>query len=39
MDRDYLIREIRQAGASWPALVLVYGLIVGTLVLTGMSMT
>jgi len=39
MERDDLIREIRRSGASWPALLLVYGLIFGTLILTGMSMT
>jgi hypothetical protein len=32
--RDDLIREYRNRGASWPALVLVYGILVGTLVLT-----
>jgi hypothetical protein len=39
MDREDLIREYRLSGASWPALLVVYGLIIGTLVLTGMSMT
>ena len=39
MDRDDLIHETRLRGASWPAMVLVYGVIVMTLVLTGMSIT
>ena len=34
LTRDDLIRETRSRSASWPALVFVYGIIVGTLVLT-----
>ena len=34
MTRDKLIREARNNGASWPALVLVYGVLLGTLFLT-----
>lgn len=39
MNRDDLIREYRMRGASWPALVGVYAVIVGTMVLSAMSMT
>lgn len=39
MTRDQLIREYRMRGASWPAFAIVYGLIVGTMILTGMAMT
>lgn len=34
MTRDELIREHRVRGGSWPALVVVYGILVGTLLLT-----
>ncbi len=37
MTRDQLIREIRNNGASWPALLVVYGMLVGTLVLTAQA--
>ncbi len=39
MTRDQLNRELRMHSATWPAVVLVYGLIVGTMVLSAMSMT
>lgn len=39
MTRDDLIREYRNRSASWPALVGVYGMIVGALVLSGMAIT
>ena len=32
--RDQIIREYRARGASWPALLLVYGILIGTLALT-----
>ena len=38
MTRDDLIREYRQHGASWPALVGVYALIVGAMVFSGYMM-
>ena len=37
MTREDWIREYRARGASWPALLLVYGIIVGTLVATGLA--
>ena len=37
MNRDDLIREHRMRGASWPALVGVYGVIVGAMILSGMA--
>lgn len=39
MTRDQLIREYRMRGASWPALVGVYLLIVATMVLSAMAIT
>ena len=32
--RDDLIREYRNRSASWPALVLIYGILIGTMALT-----
>ncbi len=37
MTRDQLIREIRNTGASWPALLIVYGVLLGTLFLTAQA--
>ena len=34
MTRDELIREYRNRSASWPALVLIYGILLGTMALT-----
>jgi hypothetical protein len=39
MNREDLIREFESRAASWPALVGVYGIIVGTMVLSAMAMT
>ena len=39
MTRDQLNRELRMHSATWPAVVFVYGLIVGTMILSAMSMT
>lgn len=38
MTKDDLIRETKMRGASWPALVIVYGMILGTMIATGMAM-
>ena len=37
MTKDDLIREAKNSRGSWPGLVFVYALILGTLVLTGVS--
>jgi len=37
MTRDELIREIQSRRGSWPALLIVYGLIVATMVVSAMS--
>lgn len=37
--REQLIRETRARGASWPALVVVYGMIMATMILSAMAMT
>lgn len=39
MTRDELNRELRMHSATWQAVVLVYGMIVGTLVLSAMAIT
>ncbi len=39
MTRDQLNRELRMHSATWLAVLIVYGLIVGTMVLSAMSMT
>ena len=39
MTRDELNRELRMHSATWQAVVLVYGVIVGTLVLSAMAIT
>lgn len=39
MTRDQLNRELRMHSATWPVVLVVYGMIVGTMVLTAMSMT
>jgi len=39
MTRDELNRELRMHSASWPAVLVVYGIIVGTMVLSAMSIT
>jgi len=39
MTRDELNRELRMHSASWPAVLIVYGIIVATMVLTAMSIT
>lgn len=38
LTKDQLIREYRNSGASWPALVVVYGLLLGTMVLSASAM-
>lgn len=37
MTRDQLNRELRMHSATWPAVVIVYGTIVGTMVLSAMA--
>ena len=37
MNRDELNRELRMHSASWPAVLIVYALIVGTMVLSAMA--
>lgn len=37
MTRDELNRELRMHSATWQAVVLVYGVIVGTLILSAMA--
>ena len=37
MTRDELNRELRMHSATWQAVVIVYGLLVGTLVLSAMA--
>jgi len=37
MTRDELNRELRMHSATWQAVVLVYGVLVGTLVLSAMA--
>jgi len=37
MNRDDLIREHRLGGASWPALVGIYAVILGTMVVSAMA--
>lgn len=37
MTRDELNRELRMHSATWQAVLVVYGLLVGTLVLSAMS--
>ena len=39
MTRDQLNRELRMHSASWPAVLIVYGIIVGTMVFAAMSIT
>ena len=39
MTRDKMIREARMRGGNLPALVLVYGVIVGTMVGTALAIT
>jgi hypothetical protein len=39
MNRDQLIRERRLNAASWPGLAVMYGLLVGALVASGMAIT
>ncbi|MCZ7676838.1 MAG: hypothetical protein M5U35_14545 [Roseovarius sp.] len=39
MTRDELNRELRMHSASWQAVAVMYGLIVGTLLLSAMSIT
>ncbi|WP_268956893.1 hypothetical protein [Roseibium aggregatum] len=38
MTRDELIREYKEHSGTWPALVGVYGVIVGTMLLSGYLM-
>jgi hypothetical protein len=38
MTRDQLNRELRAHSASFPAVFIVYAIILGTMILTGMSM-
>ncbi len=37
MNRDQLNRELRMHSATWPAVAIVYGTIVGTMVLSAMA--
>lgn len=37
MNKDDLIKEMRLQAGSWQALVIVYGVIVGTMVLSAMA--
>lgn len=39
MTRDELNRELRMHSATWQAVLFVYGLIVGTMVLSAMTIT
>lgn len=39
MTRDELNRELRMHSATWQAVVVVYAMIVGTLVLSAMAVT
>lgn len=39
MTRDELNRELRMHSASWPAVLIVYGIIVGTMILSAMAIT
>jgi hypothetical protein len=39
MTRDELNRELRMHSASWPAVLIVYGLIVATMLFSAMSIT
>lgn len=39
MTRDQLNRELRARNATFPAVLIVYAVIVGTMVLTGLAMT
>ncbi len=37
MTRDELNRELRMHSATWPAVLIVYGMIVGTMALSAMA--
>lgn len=37
MDRDQLNRELRMHSASWPAVVIFYAIIVGTMAFSAMA--
>ncbi len=39
MTRDELNRELRMHSATWQAVLVLYGLLVGTLVLSAMAIT
>jgi hypothetical protein len=39
MTRDQLNRELRAHSATFPAVLIVYAVILGTMILTGMAMT
>lgn len=39
MTRDELNRELRMHSASWQAVLIVYGVLIGTFVLSAMAMT
>ncbi len=39
MTRDEIIRDARSRAGTFPAVLVVYGLIVATLIATGMAMT
>lgn len=39
MNRDELNRELRMHSATWQSVVVVYGLLVGTLILSAMAIT
>ncbi len=37
MNRDELIRELRMHSASWQAVLIVYAIIVGTMIVSAMT--
>ena len=39
MTRDQLTRELRAHSANFPTVLIVYAIILGTMILTGMAMT
>ncbi|MEM9430271.1 MAG: hypothetical protein AAGA32_12335 [Pseudomonadota bacterium] len=39
LTREKLIREFNDRRASWPALLVVYGILVGTMIATAMAIT
>lgn len=39
MNKDQLIREMREQAGSWQAVVLVYVVLIAVMVMTGMAIT